>query len=370
MELQGIRQEIVYAKTSDGWYLRIFHYIPEGLAVVRYPVILCHGLAANKNSCDFGEPGTLEWQKYSLAAFLSQQHTDARPVFDVWVPELRGGGPSLFNPRENPKRYRWCVDEYIDKDVPAIIARVQQWYKEKKMEIPAVFWVGKSMGGMIAYAHGETPDGKKDLKGVVTLGSPVVFGKSSVFLEFITRITPRNIALPIRIMELVEKSSELAHHFKGLGANLENVEPAVLERYLQVGLSGVLSSKVLSQFSLFFKHMTFCRYPRFPWLYDVFGRIPRLKRVFAPYSYTENLYRFSAPLLIIAGGLDKMAPKTDMLYVKDHVGSSDVTYLEFSKDAGYQADYGHLDLTLGRHVREEVYPKIYEWLLKQSNKSD
>jgi hypothetical protein len=142
----------------------------------------------------------------------------------------------------------------------------------------------------------------------------------------------------------------------------------VLQTYLRVGLSGVLSSKVLSQFSLFFKHMSFCRYPRYPWMYDIFGRIPGMKKLFTPYSYTENLHRFSAPLLVIAGGLDKMAPKTDMVYVKDHVASTDVTYLEFSKDAGYFADYGHLDLNLGVHAREEVYPKIYEWLVKRSEK--
>ena len=60
-----------------------------------------------------------------------------------------------------------------------------------------------------------------------------------------------------------------------------------------------------------------------------------------------------------------MAPKSDILYVKDHVGSTDVTYLEFSKDAGYQVDYGHLDLNLGINAREEVYPKIYTWLVQR-----
>jgi pimeloyl-ACP methyl ester carboxylesterase len=349
-----LHQEIVSARTSDGWDLQVFHYLPNGDAAVRFPVILCHGLAANKNSCDFGKPGTSEWENYSLAAFLSQQRSEGGPVFDVWVPELRGGG------------YRWCVDDYIDKDVPAIIRCVQESYIEKNRDPPPVFWVGKSMGGMIAYAYGQTKEGQKNLKGVVTLGSPVVFGKSSLFLEFLTRITPRNVSIPIRIAEIIEKSAEIAGHFKGLGVNLENVDPAVLQTYLHIGFSGVLSSKVLSQFSLFFKHMTFCRYPRYPWMYDIFGRVPGMKNLFAPYSYTENLHRFFAPLLVIAGGLDKMAPKTDTLYVKDHVGSTDVTYLEFSKNAGYHADYGHLDLTLGIHAREEVYPKIYEWLVKRS----
>ena len=362
MEQKEIHQEIESARTSDGWELRVFHYPPEGKDVIQFPVILCHGLAANKNSCDFGEPGTKEWEHYSLAAFLSQQRFDGGPVFDIWVPELRGAGQSSFNPRVNPEKYRWCVDDYIDKDVPSIVRCVQQWYQKNKHEVPPVFWVGKSMGGMIAYAYGQTKEGQKNLKGVITLGSPVVFGKSSVFLEFITRVTPRNVSIPISIMEIIEKSSEIASHFKGLGANLENIDPVILQTYLHVGFSGVLSSKVLSQFSFFFKHMAFCRYPRYPWMYDIFGRIPGIKKFFTPYSYTENLYRFSAPLLVIAGGQDKMAPKTDMLYVKDHVGSADVTYLEFSKEAGYRTDYGHLDLNVGLHAHEDVYPKIYEWL--------
>ncbi|PNX52769.1 MAG: hypothetical protein BV458_07880 [Thermoplasmata archaeon M9B2D] len=363
-----IRQELVFARTADGWDLRMFHYPPATPNSIPYPVILCHGLAANRNSCDFGEPGSEQWHKYSLAAFLSQEQSVGAPVFDVWVPELRGGGLPTVDPRKNPERFHWSVDDYIDKDVPAIIRGVQQWYSKKTHNAPPVFWVGKSMGGMIAYAYGQTKQGHKNLKGVVTLGSPVLFRRSSLLLEFITRITPRNISIPIRIEEILQRSGEIASHFKGLGVNLENVDPEVLQAYMRNGLSGVLSSKVLSQFSLFFKHMTFCRYPRYPWMYDIFGRIPQMKKMFTPYSYTENLHRFSAPLLIIAGGLDKMAPKADMQYAKDHVGSTDVTYLEFSKEAGFCADYGHLDLTLGVHVREEVYPKIYEWLLKRSEK--
>jgi hypothetical protein len=88
MGLPEINQEIVSATTSDGWELRLYHYQPLGKKVVRFPVVLCHGLAANKNSCDFGEPGTMEWERYSLAAFLSQQHSENETVFDVWVPDV------------------------------------------------------------------------------------------------------------------------------------------------------------------------------------------------------------------------------------------------------------------------------------------
>lgn len=357
-----IHRGIESAWTSDGWELRVFHYPPVTTNVVQFPVILCHGLAANKNSFDFGELGTPDWEQYSLAAFLSQQRSPSSPVFDVWVPELRGGGTPTFDPRVNPERYHWCVDDYIEKDIPAIIQCVHHWYKERNQVVPPVFWVGKSMGGMIAYAYGQTLEGQTNLKGVVTIGSPVVFGKGNLLLDFLTRVTPRNVSLPIHIMELVEKSSEITSHFQRMGVNLENIDPTVLQTYMRVGFSGVLSSKVLSQFSMFFKHMAFCRYPRYPWMYDIFGRVPGIKQLFTPYDYTENLHRFTTPLLVIGGGDDKMAPKTDMLYAKDHVGSSDVTYLEFSKEAGYRADYGHLDLNLGFHAKEDVYPKIYEWL--------
>jgi len=43
---------------------------------------------------------------------------------------------------------------------------------------------------------------------------------------------------------------------------------------------------------------------------------------------------------------------------------------EFSKNEGYPTDYGHLDLNLGMHAREKVYPKIYEWLIKRSETRD
>jgi len=368
MEQKKINQEILSARTSDGWDLRIFHYPPQTENVVQFPVILCHGLGMNKNSCDFGEPGTEQWFRYSLAAFLSQQQSKNSSVFDVWVPELRGNGKPSFDPKQNPEKFRWCVDDYIEKDVPAIISCVQGWYQEYKNEIRPVFWVGKSMGGMLAYAYGQTNEGQKNLKGVVTIGSPIVFGKSSPFLEFITRLTPRKISIPIHLNEIIKKSGDIANHFKGLGVNLDNIDPVVLQDYMQESFSSVISSKVLSHFSLFFKHMNFCRYPRYPWMYDVFGRIPGIKKIFAPFSYTENINRFTAPLLVIAGGADKMAPKKDMLYVKDHAGSTDITYLEFSKETGYKTDYGHLDLNLGIHAREEVYPKIFEWLLAHSKK--
>ncbi len=359
------QRDIETATTSDGWNLRLYHYRPKTLTPNRSPVIICHGLAANKNSCDFGEPDTPQWQRYSLAAYL----TSTNPAFDVWVPELRGNGTPTYDPHQHPEKYRWSVDDYITKDVPAIIRRVQTWHHDQGGQTPQVFWVGKSMGGMIAYAYGETTVGRNALKGVVTLGSPVVFGHTSLLLEFLTRVTPRNISIPLRLPELVIKSQELRHHFTALGVNSDNIDPGIWDQYLLTGHQDILSSKVMSHFSLFFRHTTFCRYPRRPWVYDTIGRLPWFNKLVAPYSYTDHISRFTAPLLAIAGGQDRLAPPADVQYATSHVGSTDVTYLECSKKNGFTADYGHLDLNLGLHAREEIYPRIAGWLQARSTTS-
>ena len=39
--------EIIYVTTSDGWRLAVHHYRPEGQQHGA-PVILCHGLSANR----------------------------------------------------------------------------------------------------------------------------------------------------------------------------------------------------------------------------------------------------------------------------------------------------------------------------------
>ena len=345
--------ETITAKTTDGWDLRLLHYTPQTPTHNPTPVILCHGLAANKNSVDYGDPDTPHWHRYSLAAYL----TTTNPSFDVWVPELRGNSTPTYDPHTHPDKYRWTVDDYIDHDTPTIITTVQHHTKTQQ-----VFWVGKSMGGMIAYAYGETPQGRQNLKGVVTLGSPVVFAKTGVLLELVTHITPRNLALPIHLPDLVLKSTDLRRHLTTMSLNPDNIDPVILQHYLRVGHQQVLSSKVANQFSLFFRHTTFCRYPKRPWVYDTVGRLPWFKNLIAPYSYTDHLKDFTAPLLAISGGHDLLGPPADIQYAASHVGSTDVTYLECSKKNGFSADYGHLDLNLGLHARDEIFPRISQWL--------
>src|ERR1039458_1698461 len=51
-----------WAETSDGWALSLHRYLPAP-RLHPYPVILCHGLGANRFNLDFDA-------EYSLARFL------------------------------------------------------------------------------------------------------------------------------------------------------------------------------------------------------------------------------------------------------------------------------------------------------------
>ena len=360
-------QEIHYTSpTVDGWRLRLFRYPAETSKKAETPVILCHGLASNRYAVDFGEYKSKNWYKYSLAAFLSNGGEDKNISFDVWVVELRGrGSPPTFLPDESPEKYIWCVDDYIDKDISVIIKYVQEWYKKELNRETKVFWIGKSMGGMIIYAYGEREKGKKNLKGVVTLGSPTTFKREPLFLKILTRLCPRRIAIPINAAEFLNNLPEFKRKLIEYGTNHSNTDPRIIEEFIDKGMNNTISSKVLNHFSIFFRHHTFCRYPTTPWIYDLLDGIPYIESFVSPYSYTDNLCRFTTPLLAIGGAADTVAPPYEIYYNVKHVGSKDTSYVILSKDNGYNYDYGHLDLTLGKYAREDVYPIIYRWLVER-----
>jgi polyhydroxyalkanoate synthase len=358
----------LYASTPDKWKLAIKRYKPSG-KVAKYPVILCHGLGGNASCMDFGRKGSKKWERYSLAAYL-YEGGDGGVKFDVWVAELRGrNGSQTFSPFRHPEKYNWCVDDYINKDMPSIIDLVRRTYYMEKKRHPKIFWVGKSMGGMIAYAYGEG-EGKRYLKGVVTMGSPVAFEYvaskewPSFFRSVAKHLYPRRISIPVRWVKVIERVGVL-DRLKHLMANEKNIYKQILREYFEKSLDNTIASRVFSHFAIFIKYRDFCQYPKNPWLYDIFYRIPFMRRYFAPYSYKHNLRKFTPPLLAIAGGGDKTAPPEEIKYAFENVSSKDKKYIEFSVENGYSANYGHIDLNLGKKAKEEVYPAIYEWLVKR-----
>src|SRR5687768_14358087 len=71
--------ELHRVPTPDGASIALARYQPRETRRFVEPVILCHGLGANRYILDLDE-------KYSLARYL------ARQGFEAWVLELRGRG--------------------------------------------------------------------------------------------------------------------------------------------------------------------------------------------------------------------------------------------------------------------------------------
>ncbi len=341
-----------YAPTTDGWELALTRYKPFNFDKNKSPILLCHGLACNRYSFDFNE-------KYSLARYLAEKG------FDTWVLELRGHGKSRR--KGIRKKFNWNFDTYAIHDAPDAVKYIKNKYMEKGVETK-ILWVGHSMGGMIAYAYGSTPEGKENLKGVVTIASPVILNgllknlkeeNLQWLIDLVKLRCPHRINQPFLTPFYLgmKWSKELIEKFI---VNKNNIDEHVLNDFLKKGVE-IISCKVLYQFAFMMEMGDFCYFPKYPRLCKLF-RNTVFSFLFCPRSYIKSLRKFSSPLLVIAGGGDRLATKEDVFIVKNFV-KTDVTLKQFSEE-NPSADYGHIDLLLGLNANEEIYPAIYDWLEK------
>ena len=91
-----------YAQTQDGWKIALHRYPnDEAVRAGRRPVLLCHGLGANRFNLD--APGRL-----SLARWIWAQG------YESWVIELRGSGYSSRPRITNELKYDWTFDDYVE----------------------------------------------------------------------------------------------------------------------------------------------------------------------------------------------------------------------------------------------------------------
>ena len=65
------------------------------------------------------------------------------------------------------------------------------------------------MGGMLAYAHGQTQQGNHDFKGVITIGSPATFEYSKSQFARFKGFAPRNVFFRINLRSFLENNSRL-----------------------------------------------------------------------------------------------------------------------------------------------------------------
>lgn len=123
---------MVEIRTADGALLRCRRRAADGP-----PVILLHGLAANAEIWDLPELRTADFHFAPLGLFLQ------RSGFDVWMPSFRGHGAGPSASRPPASQSDWCVDDFLLLDLPAIVAHVCA----ARQSDP--FVLGSSMGAMV-----------------------------------------------------------------------------------------------------------------------------------------------------------------------------------------------------------------------------
>lgn len=323
------QDETAYFRAYDGWRLAVHHYKSEG-EMVGLPVILCHGMSANRYPFDL--PGAS-----SLARYLKRHGRD------VWVPELRGSGmsdrPGIFV-ADVP--YAWTFEDHLRKDLPAVIS-----YILERTGAPAVHWIGHSMGGMLIEAHLATQDGH-GIASAVAIGSPTGFeqvrmlafpilAKLTWLLRY-THVPP----MPFIGRFIIPLAHKLPRPLLGL-FHPPNIEPRLAGRVVALASTLVTSGTLWRDFARYVETGTFS---------------PKNGR-----PYVEKLSESPVPLFVIAGSKDRMAPPEAVVNAHDTSrDKGERATLIFGKASGCVEDYGHMDLLIGPRVETEVFPVLRRWL--------
>jgi pimeloyl-ACP methyl ester carboxylesterase len=319
--------------TADGWRLALHRHRPRS-GGTGYPVILCGGYACNRYFLDYDE-------RYSLARFL------ARTGFDAWVIEPRGRGLSHPDPETAPPQ-SWTFDDLVDFDAPAAIEHVT------RMTGSRVAWIGHSMGGMLLYAYlGRNADREHPVAAGVTIASPVVF--PTIHSTLLRRLGPFLLSLPFTEMipqrwavgllwALLANSSNLFGDVAALriGFNPDNVDRQMVGGAMRAAICNIPRAK-LRQLARWSLEGVFC---------SVDGQI----------DYRAALEGVRTPILVTAGSADTVAPPAAVRRALDRLPAGRSDYMEFGRAHGQSADYGHVDLILGRVASVEVFPALASWI--------
>ena len=316
------------ARTSDGWDLALYRYRPEVLAPGREPIILCHGMLSNRFNVDLDERG-------SLARYLKKEG------FDAWVMELRGHGGSRRLASRTNGAYDWNVDDYIVRDLQAVIDKVREITGSRQ-----VHWFGHSMGGMVLY-------GACALDGTVeAIRSAVLSDAPSSFRPLRRNVTVGRIYG--RLFSAVPPT--LVLRFLGPAAWLF---PALMRRRYGIGERRLVTTLLANAIEPWGSSQVLLH------MCDMLGS-GRFLSADGRVDYEQGASRISFPLLVLSSPR-KIMKEEAVLAGLDAAPSKEKKYVRFSRSNGYTTDYTHSNLLLSYGSREEVFPEIAAWFRRHSS---
>jgi pimeloyl-ACP methyl ester carboxylesterase len=294
------------------------------------PVLLCHGLAANRYTFDFEPP-------YSLS------HVLAEAGFDCFIVEWRGIGGS----RAAPRGRRWpdvSVDELIAQDGPALIDLALERTGARR-----AFWVGHSLGGLVGYAVAQGESGAR-LAGLIALGSPVFFAPDKLIRRLIhagNRASwPRGFRNEWLSRTLAPFLGYVTLPLSDVIINPKHI-PAPIQRKVYANMMASMSRNVLRQFQDWIDH-------------DAFRSFDGSR------DWRAGLSGLTLPVLVLGGSQDRLAPPKNLRAQFELLGSEDKQLHIFGCERGDKMDYGHGDLLFGTGVAHEVHYETRAWLISHA----
>lgn len=317
MAPSSVRRDVLSLRSADGHEVFAERSWLDELDPRAAPaVILCHGFVQNRSS--------FESPRRSLPEALRQ----AGAV--VWVVEMRGrDGARLAN----------GLHDYTDEDAPTILAAARARHE-------GVAWIGHSMGGLI----GALTPASSSLSALVTLGSPLFPGPRHLHALGRTLIGPARAAHRRGIPFAGRRWGQLLWRLRR-GLDVERV-PAPVRLWAPGELDDEALGAMLRGSFAQDSHAVFA---------DLLELLVTDARRAGRVPVSERLSALRAPLLVVAGGADHLAPPAGVRPLFERAASRDKHWLEVAAATG-SASLGHIDLVVGDRAPALVWQPTLAFL--------
>lgn len=304
--------EVLYAKTRDGWSLGLGRHRPVGKGR-RPPVLFVHGIAMNRQAFDFAVDG------YSMARYV------ANAGFDAFTLDLRGHGRS----RRGPTRF-WTLDDYLEEDLPAALDLVAERTGE-----PDVVLVGHSQGALLSLVAASIYPER--VRAVVALAPPFRYDRRGRLKNLLSL---RHYPMATHFRTFMQMLAPFVGGWKPklalLSVNMENVDRPVMCRLMTNGLED-LQRGVVDQFAAFAEKDL---------LLSTDGKL----------DWRALLKKARQPALFVSAPRDGLAPPEAVEAGFDLWGGP-------KRYHSSRHVYGHVDLLIGRGAPSTIFPLVKEFLL-------